>query len=220
MDGFADGAAAYAEETGTATTVVGWDKAAQNGSMIGNFSDTEAGRTTTEQFINDGADVILPVAGPVGSGALNAASQAEGTAVIWVDSDGYLQPANEQYKGLILTSVMKQIQTAVFETIKSSVDGEFSSDPYVGTLENGGVDIAPFHDWKSKVPANRVKIDERASRSSTATSSSTRRRPTRSPDRGLTKRTDSPGRRAQAIGIDSTLVLLSAHEDVGKAGTR
>ncbi|WP_273652031.1 BMP family lipoprotein [Cellulomonas fimi] len=161
MDGFADGAAAYAEETGTATTVVGWDKAAQNGSMIGNFSDTEAGRTTTEQFINDGADVILPVAGPVGSGALNAASQAEGTAVIWVDSDGYLQPANEQYKGLILTSVMKQIQTAVFETIKSSVDGEFSSDPYVGTLENGGVDIAPFHDWESKVPAELAsKIDE------------------------------------------------------------
>lgn len=151
MDGFADGVARYNEDNGTQVQVLGWDKEAQNGSMIGNFSDTEAGRTTTEQFIASGADVILPVAGPVGAGSLNAASQAEGVKVIWVDSDGYLQPANEENKGLILTSVMKLIGNAVFDTIEGAVNGEFDAAPYVGTLENGGVDLAPLHDFEGQV---------------------------------------------------------------------
>lgn len=153
MDGFVDGVAKYNEDNGTAVKVLGWDKAAQDGSMIGNFSDTEAGRTTTEQFIASGADIILPVAGPVGAGALNAASQAEGASVIWVDSDGYMQASNDQYKSLLLTSVIKLIGTSVFDTVSAAVDGDFSSDPYVGTLENGGVDIAPLHDFEATVPA-------------------------------------------------------------------
>jgi basic membrane protein A and related proteins len=153
MDGFVDGVAKYNEDNGTQVDVLGWDKEAQNGSMIGNFSDTEAGRATTEQFIASGADIILPVAGPVGAGSLNAASQADGVSVIWVDSDGYEQASNADTKQLIMTSVIKQIGTAVFDTISSAVDGEFSSDPYVGTLENGGVDLAPLHDFESQVPA-------------------------------------------------------------------
>lgn len=156
MDGFSDGIAKYNEDNGTAVQLLGWDKASQNGSMIGNFSDTEAGRSTTEQFIASGADVILPVAGPVGAGSLNAASQAEGVSVIWVDSDGYLQSSNADTKQLILTSVIKQIGTAVFDTISAAAEGGFTSDPYVGTLENGGVDIAPLHDFEATVPAELV----------------------------------------------------------------
>lgn len=161
MDGFVDGVAAYNTDNGTEVSVLGWDKAAQNGSMIGNFSDTEAGRTTTEQFIASGADVILPVAGPVGAGSLNAASQADGVSVIWVDSDGYLQASNADFKQLILTSVIKQIGTAVYDTVAAAAKGEYSSEPYVGTLENGGVDLAPLHDFEATVdPALVTKIDE------------------------------------------------------------
>jgi basic membrane protein A len=160
MDGFVDGVAKYNEDNGTQVNVLGWDKAAQNGSMIGNFSDTEAGRATTEQFIASGADIILPVAGPVGAGSLNAASQAEGVSVIWVDSDGYEQASNADTKQLIMTSVIKQIGTAVFDTISAASDGEFSADPYVGTLENGGVDLAPLHDFESQVPAELVEAVE------------------------------------------------------------
>lgn len=160
MDGFYDGVMKYNEDNGTSVAVLGWDKAAQNGSMIGNFSDTEAGRTTTAQFIASGADIILPVAGPVGAGALNAASQAEGVSVIWVDSDGYLQASNDQYKSLLLTSVMKLIGNSVFDTVSAAVEGNFSSDPYVGTLENGGVDLAPLHDFEATTdPALVAMID-------------------------------------------------------------
>ena len=60
-----------------------------------------------------------------------------------------------------LTSVMKLIANAVFDTISAAVDGDFSSDPYVGTLENGGVDLAPLHDFEGQVDAELMtKVDE------------------------------------------------------------
>ncbi len=152
MDGFTDGVAAYNEAHGTDVQVLGWDKDAQDGSFTGDFSNTEAGYSTTQQFIADGADIILPVAGPVGAGSLRAASEHDGVSVIWVDSDGFEQPANAEFKSLILTSVMKGIANAVFDTIEASVNGEFTSEPYVGTLENGGVSLAPFHDFEDQVP--------------------------------------------------------------------
>ena len=153
MDGFVDGIAAYNEAYDADVEVLGWDKDAQDGSFTGDFSNTEAGYSTTQQFIADGADIILPVAGPVGSGSLRAASEADGVSVIWVDADGYQQPANEEFNQLILTSVMKGMGNAVFDTIEAAVNGEFSSEPYVGTLENGGVSLAPYYDFEDQVPA-------------------------------------------------------------------
>jgi len=59
---------------------------------------------------------------------------------------------------VILTSVYKGMDTAVFEAIKSAKEGTFSSDPYVGTLENGGTGIAPFHEFDGTVSAE-MKAD-------------------------------------------------------------
>ncbi|WP_418605988.1 BMP family lipoprotein [Georgenia sp. SUBG003] len=52
----------------------------------------------------------------------------------------------------MLTSVMKEIGQAVEDTITESVEGNFSNEPYVGTLENEGVGLAPFHDFDAEVP--------------------------------------------------------------------
>ena len=40
------------------------------------------------------------------------------------------------------------VESAHFEQI----DGDWTSEQYVGDLENGGVSIAPFHDFEDKVP--------------------------------------------------------------------
>ncbi len=161
MDGFSDGVAKYNEDNDADVSVLGWDKETQNGSMTGDFSNVENGYTTTQQFINQGADIILPVAGPVGSGSLKAAAEHDGVSVIWVDSDGYEQPSNEANKDLILTSVVKLIGNSVFDTIQAAAEGDFSSDAYVGTLENGGVDIAPYHAFEDKVPDDlKAAIDD------------------------------------------------------------
>ena len=163
MDGFADGVAYYNEENGTDVEVLGWNKADQTGSFIGNFTDTGAGKTTTENFINEGADIIMPVAGPVGTGTLDAVVEANaggGTnKVIWVDSDGYETAGNG--KEYILTSVMKLMGQAVEDVITSDVEGNFDAEPYVGTLENGGVTLAPYHDQEDAVPADvKTAVDE------------------------------------------------------------
>lgn len=158
-DGFADGIAKYNEVKGTAVTLLGWDKAKQDGMAVGDFSDAPKGKQFTTQLIEQGADIIMPVAGPVGNGTLAAAQESGKASVVWVDADGYLtQP---DHKGLILTSVMKQIGASVFDAIKEALDGSFTNAPYIGTLANRGVDIAPFHDFDAKVSDElRKEVDQ------------------------------------------------------------
>ena len=154
MDGFARGVSRYNEDTGASVQVRGWDTATgKGGSFVGNFSDAAKGQAITEQFISQGADVIMPVAGPVGQGTLSTVKQrnaAGGTnAVIWVDSDGYTSTSDGS---IIMTSVVKEIGNSVYDTVKDASEGRFSADPYIGTLKNEGVTAAPFHDFDSRVP--------------------------------------------------------------------
>lgn len=148
MDGYADGIAQYNEDTGSDVQLLGWDKEAQEGDFTGDFDNQSNGQNLTQTFLSQDADVILPVAGPVGLGT-GAALEANGSGtMIWVDSDGYL---TTDYGSLIITSVMKEIGAAVFDSIEEQVNGEFSNEPYVGTLENEGVGLAPFHDFEGEV---------------------------------------------------------------------
>ena len=156
MDGFADGVAAYNKAKGTNVQLLGWDKASQNGSFTQSFDDQTLGKEQAQQFISQGADIIMPVAGPVGLGAAAAAKADGNTWIIGVDSDWY--EANPDYSSIVLTSVMKEIGASVEQAIQDSVNGKFSPTPYVGTLANGGVSIAPFHDFDDKVSAE-LKAD-------------------------------------------------------------
>ena len=62
---------------------------------------------------------------------------------------------------MLLTSVMKGMDVAVDDAIKDAEDGKFTNELYVGTLENGGVGLAPFHDFDSKVPTGlKAELDE------------------------------------------------------------
>lgn len=148
MDGFADGVERYNEDNDDEVSLVGWDKDDQNGSFSGDFSDQSAGATLTEQLIAQDADIIMPVAGGAGLGAGPALESADGL-MIWVDSDGY---ESTDYGDIVLTSVLKQIPQATFDTIEEGVNDQFSSEPYIGDLENDGVGLAPFHDYDGDVP--------------------------------------------------------------------
>jgi basic membrane protein A len=151
MDGFADGVAKFNEDNGGDVAVLGWDKAAQTGSFTGDFENQTNGQNLAKGFIDQGADVIMPVAGPVGLGAAAAAQQAGNVMIVGVDADWYETSPN--YSSIVLTSVMKQIGQAVFDTVQEASEGNFSAEPYVGTLENEGIGIAPFHDFEETVPA-------------------------------------------------------------------
>ena len=156
MDGFVDGVAHYNKVHGTAVVALGWNKTTQDGVFTGDFEDTAKGLTVTNGFIDQGADVILPVAGQVGEGAAAAALQAGNVSLIWVDSDGYdTLPA--EYRPILLTSVLKNTGGAVVDIVGQSLAKKFDNTPFVGTLKNKGVDIAPFHDLASKVGAGLGK---------------------------------------------------------------
>lgn len=152
MDGFAQGVSIYNKEKGKNVKVLGWDPATQKGSIAGSFTDQNKGKQLADNFIQQDADVILPVAGGTGLGAAAAAQAAGDTAVIWVDSDGYLTAP--QYKSVFLTTVYKNISAAVEVAIKDSASGTFDPTNYVGTLKNEGVGLSPYHDLESKVPAD------------------------------------------------------------------
>lgn len=164
MEGFAKGVEKYNADNGASVQVLGWDPAnPSGGSFVGDFSNTAKGQQLTEQFLSQGADIIMPVAGPVGQGTLAAVKAAGGDsdAIVWVDADGYLTTGKDGGAPYMLTSVIKEIGTAVYDTVDEAQRGAFSATPYVGTLGNQGVALAPYHDWDSKVsPELKTKIDE------------------------------------------------------------
>ncbi len=157
MDGFYDGVQYYNQKHGTHVSVLGWNEKTQNGSFTGNFTDQTAGQTLTQTFINEGADIIFPVAGNVGLGAAKAVQNADASAgsqkvnMEWVDTDGCISAA--QYCKYFITSVTKGIQTAVKNAVTTASNGTFKGGNYIGTLKNGGVALAPFHQFDSKVPS-------------------------------------------------------------------
>ena len=164
MEGFAKGVEKYNADNGASVQVLGWDPAnPSGGSFVGDFSNTAKGQQLTEQFLSQGADIIMPVAGPVGQGTLAAVKAAGGdsNAIVWVDADGYLTTGKDGGAPYMLTSVIKEIGTAVYDTVDEAQRGAFSATPYVGTLGTQGVALAPYHDWDSKVsPELKTKIDE------------------------------------------------------------
>ena len=152
LDGFADGIDRFNADNAGSVKLLGWSKAKQDGTFSGDYTDIAKGKTLSEQFIAQGADIILPVAGQVGEGAAAAALEKPGTSVIWVDSDGYVTaPAN--YQPIMLTSIQKNMTDAVASVIGDAHGDSWSNSTYIGTLENGGVSIAPQHDlaWPSGV---------------------------------------------------------------------
>ena len=160
MDGFVDGVAYYNEVNGTSVKAIGWDKATQTGSIIGTFAPGVESKTAAQNLIDQGADVLLPCGGPIYQSAIEAIKESgKDIAMVGVDADLY--NTDESTQPYLLTSILKSVDVSVFDSIKGAVEGNFDTTPYVGTLENGGVGVAPFHDWESKVPAGlAATIDE------------------------------------------------------------
>ena len=151
MKGFEAGVKYYNAQKGTDVKVLGWNSATSEGTFTNNFESTDDGRRLAESFMQEGADIILPVAGPVGLGSAAVCKETGNCKVIGVDADWYETAA--EFKEIVLTSVLKKIDVAVYNTAKDTMDGNFTSGAVVYALADGGVDIAPFHDFDSAVSA-------------------------------------------------------------------
>jgi len=156
MDGYLAGVNYYNAQKGTSVSVLGWD--GSDGVFIGSFESQDLGNSATADMLQNGADIILPVAGPAGLGAATAIQDFGSGLMIWVDTDGYF---STEFGSITLTSVEKKMNNATFDLIRSVVEGDFSGGLYVGTLANEGVGISPFHDFDAAVPADlKAELDE------------------------------------------------------------
>jgi basic membrane protein A len=90
--------------------------------------------------MDQGADIIMPVAGPVGLGTAAAAQEQGGVWIIGVDNDWTLTAP--EYADIVLTSVMKRMDSTVFQHVQLLLNGEAPGALIVGNLENGGVSLA------------------------------------------------------------------------------
>jgi basic membrane protein A len=152
MDGFYRGVQKYNADNGANVEVLGWDPATQEGLFTENFESLDDGRTFAQNLVDEGADIVMPVAGPVGLGSAALASELgpEKLMIIGVDSDQFESDA--QNASVYLTSVLKNMDVTTFNAIQAVVDGTFEGGVTVGTLENGGVGLAPYHDFDAVVP--------------------------------------------------------------------
>ena len=152
MDGFADGVVHYNQVHGTTVMVLGWNKATQNGLFANNFGDQAKGKSLATTLSNQGADVIMPVAGGTGLGTAAAAQTTGKFSVIWVDQDGCNSAA--QYCPVFLSTVAKNISAAVQNVAQQAATGTtLIGGGSIGTLANNGVQLAPYHEFATKVPA-------------------------------------------------------------------
>jgi basic membrane protein A len=149
MDGFKQGAEYYAQEKGKDVKVIGFE-GGEKGSFTGGFEANEAATSTARRILDQGADVILPVGGPIYQGALTAIQDSgEDVALIGTDADVFETDPNTQ--DVIMTSILKDMKVSTYEAIMSAGKDEFDPETYIGTLENGGVGLAPFHNFEDKV---------------------------------------------------------------------
>ena len=154
MDGFKQGVDYYNSVKGTNVEVVGWN--GETGSFTGGFEANQDAKSVAQNILDQGVDVLLPVGGPIYQSALQAIKESgRDVALVGVDAD--LFETDESTKDFVLTSILKNMDVSTYEAVMSSATGEFDANAYVGTLDNGGVGIAPFHNFEGKVDAALVE---------------------------------------------------------------
>jgi len=97
------------------------------------FKDPTKGKELGLAEYNQGADIIYHASGSTGLGVFEAAREKQKLA-IGVDSDQY-----EEAPGFILTSMVKRVDTAVFDTIHEVAAGGWQGGVHVFGLKEGGV---------------------------------------------------------------------------------
>jgi len=137
----------YNEKKGTNVQV--------KGVYVGDFESPDKGKIQGNSLIDEGVDVIFGVGGKTGNGGLTAAKE-RGKWGIGVDVDQYYTLPNE--KDILITSCMKRLDNAVYSVVESLVKGTFKGGGvYVATAANGGVGLAPYHDFEDQIPADLKK---------------------------------------------------------------
>ncbi|OYR52154.1 BMP family protein [Halorubrum sp. Ea8] len=118
----------------------------------GSFNDPAAGREAATAMYNSGADIVYHAAGNTGTGVFQAAQEQEKFA-IGVDRDQSV--TRPDYADVILGSMVKRVDTAVYNAIDATVDEEFPGGSNVALgLDNEGVALVYGDQLGSEIPSD------------------------------------------------------------------
>ena len=131
------------------------------------FNDPAKGETQAEGMYDQGADIVYQAAGGSGTGVFKAA-KAKGKLAIGVDSDQY-NTVEADLKEVIITSMLKRVDVAVYNFIKDHAAGKFTAGATVFDLSKDGVgystsggkvdDIkAQLDKYKQDIIAGTIKV--------------------------------------------------------------
>jgi basic membrane protein A and related proteins len=154
-NGFEQGVVYINEQMGTEVTALGV--------YIDDFVAPDRGAAAAEQFIGEGADVIMGAGGPTGSGAI-AFAASEGVYVIGVDQDEYFTTfgaGETDGADRIISSAIKRVDNGVYQMIEAAVNGVPYPETgmYVLDVTNEGIGYAPANE--SDVPEDvTAMVDE------------------------------------------------------------
>ncbi|MBT5573884.1 MAG: BMP family ABC transporter substrate-binding protein [Alphaproteobacteria bacterium] len=118
------------------------------GSTPSAWNDPARGAELTRSQIDRGADVVYHAAGGTGVGVIQAAADA-GKLAIGVDSN-----QNGLAPGSVLTSMLKRVDVAAYETFMDAKNGKFTSGVKALGIAEGGVDWALDENNESLITAD------------------------------------------------------------------
>jgi basic membrane protein A len=158
--GFKQGAKAVAPDIKIETSYL-----SQAGDLSG-FNDPAKGQEATKGEMDAGADIIYAAAGASGSGAFRAIKAASTTQNpkwgIGVDSDQYNDKTLADVKDVIMTSMVKRVDVAVYDYISAVASNNVASIPKVFDLKVDGVGYATsggfVNDIKGDLDAYKAQI--------------------------------------------------------------
>ncbi len=128
-----------------------------------NFEDESVGASAALGLISHGADVIFGVGGQMGNGAIKAAA-GQGAWVVGVDVDTYFtafEAGTVPGSDKLITSVLKKVDNAVYQTIQDQVNNTYSSGTKLYNVANDGVGLALYHEAEDEIPVdvtNQINI--------------------------------------------------------------
>ncbi len=108
------------------------------------FAEPAIGKTNATTAVTNGADIVFHAAGATGNGVIEGCKEA-GIMAIGVDSDQSILAPDT-----VLTSAMKRVDNAVYDTCKALAEGKLEAGIKTYDITNGGVDIAPTQDLLPK----------------------------------------------------------------------
>lgn len=144
--GYEQGAKYVNPDISVVTTYVGGDAP---------FSDPLKGKEHAYSLANQGVDVIYHASGNTGIGVLEGVKE-KGIYGIGVDCN-----QDDIVKGQVLTSMLKNVNNAIYKVIEDTVNGEFKGQVYNFGLKEDGVGTTDFKYTKEIIGSENIKFVEK-----------------------------------------------------------